>query len=453
MQSDNAWSYGPNGLPVEDLQVHTQPTLVLHSPPMVRRRRLFRRPTLRQLAIRLLISLAALLVLLVGTGVYVWFNPMALATLSGPLLPARAGTVPWNGTDPINILALGVDQRVPGEQDHSDTIIVITIDPGRNTVRLVSIPRDLAVSVPGYGEMSKINEGNYLGGPRYEAYTIEHALGIPINYYVMLRFSSFQHLIDVLGGVNIDVDQNINDPTYPAMVGDGFAPLVLHKGMQHMDGATALKYMRERHAYTAQDAARVQHQQQLITAVKTQLISTHTLFHLPSILAALRDSFITNLPDNLLPVVAMDMVKGRGTDHVYFNDQNGMTTECVGGDLGADLCPTPAFAPRIQALFADPKLTAEHASVWVENGTSLNGEAEAVAQTLQTCHVNVVGTSSADNALHAHTEVIVNTAQPAAPYTARLLRQMFGASATAENLPTISAQVVLLLGSDVPQAQ
>jgi LCP family protein required for cell wall assembly len=451
MQSDNAWSYGPNGLPVEDLQVHTQPTLVLRNPPIVRRR--FRGPNIRQLAVRFLIALAVLLVLCLGTGVYVWYDPMALATLSGPLLPAAAGTVPWNGTDPINILALGVDQRVPGEQDHSDTIIVITLDPGKGTVRMVSIPRDLAVSVPGYGEMSKINEGNYLGGPRYEAYTIEHALGIPINYYITLQFSSFQHLIDVLGGVNIDVDQNINDPTYPAMVGNGYAPLVLHKGMQHMDGATALAYMRERHAYTAQDAARVQHQQQLITAVKSEVFSVHTIFHLPSILAALRNSFVTNLPDNLLPVVAMDMLKGGNVDHVYFNDQNGMTTECVGGDLGADLCPTPAFAPQIQTLFADPKLASEHASVWVENGTTLNGEAQAIAQTLQTCKVNVVGTSSADNADHTKTEVIINSAQPPAPYTARLLRQMFDAQVTSENLPNISAQVVLLLGSDVPQVQ
>ncbi len=453
MQNDNAWSYGPNGLPMEDLQVHTSPTLVLRNPVIMRRRWRLQRPRPRVLLVRFLLGLLALLLALVGTGIFVWYNPMALATLSEPLLPAQAGAVPWNGTDPINILALGVDQRVPGERTHSDTIIVITLDPTHGTVRMVSIPRDLAVSVPGYGEMSKINEGNYLGGPRYEAYTVEHALGIPINYYILLRFSSFQHLIDVLGGVNINVDQNINDPTYPAMVGNGYDPLVLHAGMQHMDGATALKYTRERHAYITQDEARVQHQQQLITAVKSELISVHTLFHLPSILSALRDTFDTNLPENLLPVVAMEMVKNSNPQHIFFNDQNGMTVECVGGDLGADLCPTPSFWPRIHGLFTDPRLTSEHAGVWVENGTALNGEAEAVAKTLQTCQVNVVGTGPADNPNHAHTAVIINSAQPPAPYTARLLRQMFGARLITQNMPTISAQVVLLLGNDVPQLQ
>jgi len=453
MQNDNAWSYGPNGLPMEDLQVHTHPTLVMRTPPITRRRWRLRRPSPRVFLLRALMVLAALLLAIVGTGVFVWYNPMALATLSQPLLPGQAGAVPWNGTDPINILALGVDQRVPGEQTHSDTIIVLTLDPAHNTVRMVSIPRDLAVSVPGYGEMSKINEGNYLGGPSYEAYTIEHALGIPISYYIMLRFSSFQHLIDVLGGVTINVDQNINDPTYPALVGNGYDPLVLHAGTQHMDGATALKYMRERHAYTTQDEARVQHQQQLVTAMKSQLISVHTLFHLPSILSALRDAFDTNMPENLLPVVAMEMVKNRDMQHIFFNDQNGMTVECIGGDLGADLCPTPSFWPHIHSLFSDPKLAAEHASVWVENGTALNGEAEAVATTLRTCQINVVGTGPADTANHAHTAVIVNSAQPSAPYTARLLRQMFGARLITENLPTVSAQVVLLLGNDVPQVQ
>ena len=133
--------------------------------------------------------------------------------------------MPWNGSDTINILALGEDQRYPGERTHSDTIIVMTVDPSKGKVRLVSIPRDLAASVPDYGEMSKINEGNYLGGPPYEAYTIEHALGIPISYYIVLRFQTFKTVIDALGGVNINVDQKIDDPTYPALQGNGYAPL------------------------------------------------------------------------------------------------------------------------------------------------------------------------------------------------------------------------------------
>ncbi len=452
MQDENAWTYGPNGLPLENIQVHTQPTLIMQQVPIVRSRR---RWSWRRLLTRLLIAFGALLVLMVAMAVFVWYNPQALATLSAPLFPAQAGAVPWNGTDPINILALGVDQRVPGEKTHSDTIIVISLDPTKRQVRLVSIPRDLAVSVPGYGELSKINEGNYLGGPRYEAYTVEHALGIPINYYIELRFSSFERLINALGGVDINVDQPINDPTYPALVGNGYAPLVLSAGMHHMDGALALAYMRERHQYsqTGGDEIRVQHQQQLIAAIKSQVLSLHTLLHLPSVLSALRDSFVTNLPENQLLVVALEMVQDRNMEHVYFNEQNGMVYECVGGDLGANLCPYPAFWTAIHSLFANPQLAAEHASVMVQNGTTMDGEAEAIATTLTTSQFNVVGTGMADNNHHAHTAVVINSAQPAAPYTTRLLRQMFAARLITRNWPNVPAQVILLIGNDVPQIQ
>ena len=441
MQNENAWNYGP----VADAGVHTQPTLVLR--PVVAARRWGR------LALRGLIVLLILILLLVGSGVFFWYDPPALSTIGGLFLPPQANAVPWNGTDPINILAMGVDQRLPGDKTHSDTIIVIQLDPGAHRVRMVSIPRDLAVTVPDYGMMSKINEGYYLGGPKFEAYTLEHGLGIPINYYAVLRFASFQRLIDALGGVNITVDQNIDDPAYPAIVGNGFSPFVISAGPHHMDGATALKYMRERHVYTNGDEMRVQHQQQLIDAIKGQLISVHTLFHLPSIVSAVRASIVTNLPDNMLLVVAMQILQAHDQQHVYFNDQNGTVVECVGGDQGADLCPQPSFWTQIHTLFANPRLSAEHASIWVQNGTQLTGKAAQVASTLTTSGFNVAGSGAADTNNHAHTAVIMNSAQPAAPYTTRLLRQMFGARLLTRNLPSIHAQLVLLLGNDMPQVQ
>jgi LCP family protein required for cell wall assembly len=376
-----------------------------------------------------------------------------LGLLSQPFFSSAPGLVPWNGSDPINVLALGEDQRVPGEKTHSDTIIVIQINPGTGKVQLVSIPRDLAATVPGYGALSKINEGNYLGGPRYEAYTVEYALGIPINYYIVLRFQTFKKVIDALGGVNINVDQKIDDPTYPALTGSGFAPLVLNPGMQHMDGATALAYVRERHAYTTGDEVRVQHQQQLIAAIKSQVLSAGTLFRLPSIFDALRQAFQTNLPANMLPVLFLEMVKNGSMKHVYFSDTNGMVYQCTGYGGGADLCPTAALQPYVDQLFRNQQLANESATVAVQNGSNLNGEAAEVAKLLTTCHFNVVGSGPADSSNHAHTAVIVNSAEPAAPYTARLLQQMFQARMITRSMPDVHAQLVLLIGNDVPQIQ
>ena len=100
----------------------------------------------------------------------------------------------------------------------------------------------------------------------------------------------------------------------------------------------------------------------------------------------------------------------------------------------------PAFWSSINTLFTNPLLQAEYASVWVENGTSLDGEAAAIAATLTTCHFNVAGYSQAASDAHAHTTIIVNTAASPAPYTTRLLRQMFGVRLLSENLPAIDAQ-------------
>jgi LCP family protein required for cell wall assembly len=403
----------------------------------------------------LLLLLSVFLLLLLGTGTLIWFDPPVLGALSMPFFPVQAGAVPWDGAQPINILAMGIDQRVPGEKTLSDTMIVLSIDPATQQVRMVSIPRDLAVTVPGYGTLSKINEGYYLGGPTYAEYTVESALGIPINYYAVLHFQAFEHLIDAVGGIDIKVDQAISDPTYPADVGSGYDPFYLSAGMHHMDGALALKFVRERHAYTSEggDELRVQHQQEVLMAIKGKLLSFNSVLHMPTILEALRQTVVTNLPENMLSVVALRILQDRNLQHVYFNEQNNMVYQCEGNDLGADLCPTPAFWSSIHALFTDPRLAAEHASLWVENGTSIDGEAAAVAGTLATCHFTVAGYGDADNSQHAHSEIIVNTAQPAAPYTTTLLRQMFGAHLSSARLPAIHAQIVVLLGADVAQIQ
>src|SRR5262249_39567083 len=155
-----------------------------------------------------------LLLLLALSGIVLWLYPPALGVVSMPVLPPQAGAVAWNGSDPINILAMGVDQRTPDESTRSDVMMVISIDPGSNQVRMVSVPRDLAVDVPGYGQVSKINAGFQMGSPsisggaQYAAFTVEHSLGIPINYWAVLNFNTFTRLINALGGVNINVDQN-----------------------------------------------------------------------------------------------------------------------------------------------------------------------------------------------------------------------------------------------------
>lgn len=459
----------PGTVPLNSDGLHTSPTLVMRPVPVAvaapgqpTSPRTGARPAWWRWLRRLLIGLAALVLLLVASGVYFWYDPTALGIVGTPLLPPAAGTVPWNGSDRINILAMGVDSRNPSDAPHSDTMIVLSLDPANRKARMVSIPRDLAVTVPGYGQLSKINSGYFqgvvqggiAGGPPYAAFTVEHSLGVPINYYAVLDFNKFRKLIDALGGVDINVDQDINDQAYPADVGSGFSPFVISKGAHHMDGITALKYVRERHVYTDQDGSRIRHQQQLISALRDKALSLQTLIHLPSILSALRSSFDTNLPDNLFPVVGLLMLQDRNVQHVYLDETAGLSHQCAGLDGGADLCPNqPQFAQTLSNLFHNQRLQDEHATVWMENGTANPYETKQVLELLSSCGFTVAGSALADNNHHAHTAVIVNTAQPPAPYTTRLLRQMFGARLISREMPDVPAQVVLLVGNDAPSIQ
>jgi LCP family protein required for cell wall assembly len=454
MQPSNPWTQPTTPLPTDAQRIHIEPTIVMR--PVQPQQRPARK--WRQWLKRIALAFVVLLVILVGTGVFFWFDPPALGMALSPVLPAQTGSIPWNGSDPLNILAMGVDQRTPDQTTRSDVMMVLSLDPSTKTMRMVSIPRDLAVTVPGFGQLSKINAGFAMGSPSisggaaYAAFTVEHSLGIPINYWAVVNFNSFKHLIDALGGVTINVDRNINDPLYPADVGYGYSPFVISAGPHHMDGATALRYVRERHAYPGQeDQARIRHQQQLISAVLHQAMSVNTLFHLPEILSAARASIQTNLPTNLLPVLGMIMLKQQNMQHIYLDATSGYAQNCVGDDNGADLCPLPALWTELTALFRNPLLQQEHATVWVQNGTSDSYETQQVNELLQKCGFNLAGSGPADNNHHAHTAVIINSGQAAAPYTARLLQQMFDARLITRSMPDIPAQIVLLVGGDAPQ--
>jgi LCP family protein required for cell wall assembly len=154
----------------------------------------------------------------------------------------------------INILLLGIDQR-PGENGpfRTDTMILVSLDPATNTASMLSIPRDLWVRIPGYGE-NRINTAhstgdaeNYPGGGVALAKkTVAQNFGVPVHYYVRVNFTGFEQLIDAIGGLDIDVATAIHDDKYPT---EDYGTLVLDipAGLQHMDGITVLRYARSRH--------------------------------------------------------------------------------------------------------------------------------------------------------------------------------------------------------------
>lgn len=161
----------------------------------------------------------------------------------------------WPGKSHINVLVLGVDTRDPEGDQNADVIMVARIDFVANEVRVVSIPRDLQVEVPGHG-LHKINGAYNIGvkespddnvaGVLMMRDTIEYNFGIPIDEFVLVDFEGFEEVIDAVGGVTVDVPERIQDDEYPTD-DFGITTFVVEEGRQEMDGETALAYARTRH--------------------------------------------------------------------------------------------------------------------------------------------------------------------------------------------------------------
>jgi LCP family protein required for cell wall assembly len=206
----------------------------------------------------------------------------------------------------INILVLGTDKR-PDDPTHyarSDTLLLANIDTVANAVRIMSIPRDLVVDIPGYGK-NKINAaylfGEYYqepgGGQALSVRTVSQFFDVPIDYYVAINFQGFEKVVDAVGGVDINVPYSIDDYNYPTdEQGDLYGQMHVHfdAGWQHMDGQRALEYARTRHADN--DFARSKRQLQIILAVRQKALSLDLLRTLPGLIDALGGMVQTNIP-------------------------------------------------------------------------------------------------------------------------------------------------------------
>lgn len=383
------------------------------------------------------------------------FSPPVLEAVSAIVLKPQPGAIQWNGHDRITVVAMGLTQRTT-EPARTDTLLAIDIDPANHRISMLSIPRDLWVDIPGYGK-GKLAIPYEIGGPRLAAYTLERDFGIPVDYTVAMTFRGFTSLINAMGGVNVNVPQELNDPSYPCLTGYSYCPIDIKPGQQHMDGATALEFVRERHAFVQQDLARVQDQQAFSDAVRRTLISPSTWVRYPAILSAFKQALITNVPLNDLPAIGVQYLltpKGN-VNHQYINIQNGMVQPGWSPDGQSILRPTnPTVIPNlVHSLFGDPTLTQENASVAVLNGSNASGAASDLESTLRGLGFNTVGAGNAGNTNYTKTEVIENTSVSGpADYTARRLQRILNADLVRQPIAGQSARIVVIVGGDFPGA-
>ena len=207
---------------------------------------------------------------------------------------------PDNGR--VTLLLMGIDARDKLKEGASrtDVMTLVTIDPISRTAAMLSIPRDLYVPLPGYNEQQRINtayfwgEVNHLpgGGSGFAEQTVTYNFGVPLQRYAVIDFEGFKEIVDAVGGVDIDVPQEIVDYEYPT---PDYRTEVLKipAGRIHMDGELALKYVRTRHADS--DFGRLQRQQQVMLAIRDKAVSIGSLNRVPEVLNAVSDSLQTDL--------------------------------------------------------------------------------------------------------------------------------------------------------------
>jgi polyisoprenyl-teichoic acid--peptidoglycan teichoic acid transferase len=235
----------------------------------------------------------------------------------------QQGLLTYKLDRPVNILVMGIDQPLDLPEDaaasednasednasednvfagRSDTMMLIRIDPDRNTTNVLSIPRDTQVELPGQG-VEKINYANVVGGSKLTAQVVSENLnGVPIDRYVRVSTGAFRELIDLVGGVRIYVpeDMKYDDETQQLHID-------LKKGWQTLNGKQAEQFARFRNGGNG-DIGRVQRQQQLIHTLREKLTNPMVVAKLPQAIELFQTYIDTNLsPEEMLSLVSFGL--------------------------------------------------------------------------------------------------------------------------------------------------
>lgn len=412
--------------------------------------------------------------------------PLAALPLTGdgsvPLtLPIRGGETGATGVtgvplpnyeqkERVNILLLGTDKRPDEAIARTDTMILVTVDPNTKTAGMLSIPRDLWVSVPGYYE-DRINKAFFLGqqdrypggGPALAMKTIQYNLGVPIHFYVKVDFSGFEQIVDTLGGIDIYVPETIDDPTYPDN-NYGYEPFYIQAGQHTLNGHDALRYARTRHT-PGSDFSRARRQQQVLLAIRDKALQLGMVPKIPELWNTMSGTVETDL--QLVDIVELAQladeidtasIKSVVIDHTltvdYIADTGAQVLlplrdkiKVVIDDMFAQTeppqGPTQAEIEAAQQAQAEARaqqiaeqakrqeeirafLTQENARLVVQNGTNVSGLATQTADYLRQQGFNILQFGPADTP--TYTESVIVVYNESKVYTLQVLAALFEVS-------------------------
>lgn len=377
----------------------------------------------------------------------------------------------------INILVMGLDRRTDEPKDsptRTDTMFVVSIDPYSKTAGVFSIPRDLWVEIPdrqdGYFK-DRINVAyeygpirNYPGGgPGLAVATVEHNFDIEIDHYVVLDFVGFMDLIDAVGGIDVEVEDYILDPSYCLTAScEDREIVVFEPGLEHMDGERALAYARVR--YGSGDLQRIERQQAVIRAAVDVALDAKLLMpnRAVSIYNKFRDAVNTDVSVFKVPGLAL-LAKDIPPENITTISLAPAVQDAIIGGAQVLVADWDEVEALKHQIFFDGRLRSERAFVEIQNGTSAPGLATSVVTYLADRGLpqTDVTVSDASDGLYHQETLIYDLAGK--EYTARKLAEWLGLPdnriqevETGESTPvsTSSADIVVVLGADtqVPES-
>ncbi|WP_280770596.1 LCP family protein [Salipaludibacillus daqingensis] len=192
--------------------------------------------------------------------------------------------------DPISVLFLGLDSREDDLSGRTDAMILATFNPDEKTIKMLSIPRDSYVDIPGRQNKDKINHAHAFGGVNMTIDTVENLFDIPVDYVVSLNFTAFMEIVDTIGGVEVDVPMPISDTDNAT-----YGTIEIDEGIQTLNGEEALAYARMRKQDPRGDLGRGDRQKDVIEAIIKQSANFRTITRFGSLMDSLERNLSTNL--------------------------------------------------------------------------------------------------------------------------------------------------------------
>jgi LCP family protein required for cell wall assembly len=389
---------------------------------------------------------------------------------------------PWDGEERLDILLIGSDQRPREGSYNTDTLIVVSIDPGTKKVAMFSLPRDMVdVPIPdgpaqrlfgrvyagkinGWFQAIRNREDLFPGTNRTRGYNGLKAIlgelyGLDIKYFVEVNFEGFKSVVDAVGGVTVNVQVPVVDDQYPGE--RGATRLYIPSGIQHMDGTQALRYARSRH--TSDDFDRGARQQRLLLALREQADPIALIPRIPELVDALKTAVRTDIPvdqlDELLGLASS--VDTRNIRSFIFAPPL-YGTEFLSSPRGYIIVPdvgaiqaavanafsgSPASEEQRQAL------AQEGAQVWVLNGTGDTGRGSRLASYLAFYGLAASAPRQRpEGAVPSTTRIVLyNATLEEFPETVRYLENRFDVEVTTATDDTVVADIVITIGTNTPQ--